>query len=338
MEAKTELVSMSHGSGGKLTGRLIREVFISRFGMAEPLTDSAVVDYEEQRLAFTTDSYVIDPVFFPGGNIGKLAVCGTINDLAVSGAIPKYISAAFIIEEGFHIDSLKLIADSMAFEAEKAGVKIITGDTKVVEKGKCDSIFISTSGIGILPADRVHIGAASRVKPGDKLIINGPVGNHSIAVLGARKDLGFVSAVESDCASLNILTGKILNECREIHFMRDLTRGGLVTVLCELAGMCGNGILINESCIPVDEAVKGICEILGFDPLSLANEGKVLIVVKKDECEKVLKIMRKDPAGFSASEIGEIIADKENKVILKTQIGGERLLIMPTGIQLPRIC
>jgi len=334
----SEHISMSHGSGTGLTGKLIREVFARRFGMPEPLTDSAILKDSGYIMTFTTDSYVVDPIFFPGGDIGKLAICGTLNDLAVSGAIPKYISASFIIEEGFPIRDLIRITDSMSLEAKKAGVKIVTGDTKVVEKGKCDKIFITTTGTGILSPDFEHISTASKVKPGDKLIINGPIGNHSIAVLGARNDLGFNSPIVSDCASLNHLIRAILDKCDGIHFMRDLTRGGLAVVLNELAQMIHSGIVINESSIPVEEPVKGLCEILGFDPLYLANEGKVLIVASEEVHSKVIEVMISNTLGKYSEVIGEVVEDNRNAVILNTSIGGRRLLDVPSGMQLPRIC
>jgi hydrogenase expression/formation protein HypE len=333
-----EYVSLNHGSGGSLTGKLIKNVFVSRFGLSEPLTDSALLKENGFMLAFTTDSYVVDPVFFPGGDIGKLSVCGTVNDLAVSGAEPKFISASFIIEEGFPFDDLELIADSMSSEAKIAGVKIVAGDTKVVEKGKCDKIFITTSGIGILKTAFEHISTGKRIKPGDKLIINGPLGNHAIAVLGARNKLTFNSPVLSDCSSLNNLIKQVLNECEEIHFMRDLTRGGLVTVLHELSGMIKSGITINESSIPVDEPVKGLCEILGFDPFYLANEGKILFVVGDKEYRKVLDVLRSHPLGKYSEMIGEVVGSDKDMVILNTGIGGRRILDMPAGLQLPRIC
>lgn len=334
----SEYVSMNHGSGGNLTGKLIRDIFVKRFGMSEPLTDSALLRESGFMLAFTTDSYVVDPIIFPGGDIGKLAVCGTVNDLAVSGAIPKYVSASFIIEEGFPVKDLITITDSMSSEAKKAEVKIVAGDTKVVEKGKCDKIFITTTGIGILRPEFEHISTAKKVKPGDKLIINGPVGSHSIAVLGARKKLGFNSPVESDCASLNHLIRKVLDECNEIHFMRDLTRGGLATAVNELVRMISSGIVINESSVPVEEPVKGLCEILGFDPLYLANEGKVLFVTGNEEHKKVLELMRSTPLGIYSEVIGEVVENNRNVVILNTSIGGRRILDMPSGMQLPRIC
>jgi hydrogenase expression/formation protein HypE len=334
----SEFISLNQGSGGKLTHDLINKVFAGRFRMSEPLTDSAIIINPDSDLAFTTDSYVVDPIFFPGGNIGKLAVCGTVNDLAVSGAEPKFLSASFIIEEGFPVKDLIEITETMAKEAEKAGVKIVTGDTKVVEKGKCDKIFITTSGTGILKPEFVHISSGERIKPGDKLIINGPVGNHAIAVLGARNKLSFSTPVTSDCASLNHLIQSVLQDCAEINFMRDLTRGGLATVLNELAEITGYGIHINEVSVPVDEPVKGLCEVLGFDPLYLANEGKVLMVVREGAGAKVLDILRAHPLGSQSQIIGEMVPDKKNFVIMRTSVGGQRILDMHSGEQLPRIC
>jgi hydrogenase expression/formation protein HypE len=306
--------------------------------MTEPLSDSAILKKSGVTIAFTTDSYVVDPLFFPGGNIGKLAVCGTVNDMAVSGAEPGYISASFIIEEGFPLNDLKVISESMAEEAFKAGVNIVTGDTKVVERKKCDKLFITTSGIGILNPDLEHISTGRFIKPGDKLIINGTIGNHAIAVLGARNKLSFSSPVFSDCASLNHLINRVLQNCKEIRFMRDLTRGGLATVLNELTSMIGFGINIYEDSVPVDDPVNGLCEMLGFDPFYLANEGKVLMVAGAGEETRVLDILRSDPLGKYSEIIGEIIPDKRNIVILNTTIGGKRILDMLSGQQLPRIC
>jgi len=333
-----DFISLNHGSGGKLSRDLIERVFVTRFGISEPLTDSAILNDSGFTLAFTTDSYVVDPIFFPGGNIGKLSVCGTVNDLAVSGADPKYIAASFIIEEGFPVNDLKMIAESMAEEAFKAGVRIVTGDTKVVEKGKCDELFITTSGIGILKSGMEYLSTGGLIKPGDKLLINGPLGNHAISVLGARNKLSFSTPVTSDCASLNHLIKRVLQNCKEIRFMRDLTRGGLATVLNELTGMIGMGITLNEDSIPVDEPVKGLCEMMGFDPLYLANEGKVLIVAGAGEEKRVLDILRSDPLGKYSEIVGEIIPDKRKFVILNTSIGGKRILDMMSGLQLPRIC
>jgi len=336
-----EFITLSHGSGGKQSRKLIEDVFIRRFGIVGPLTDSAILfpgDTSGSGLAFTTDSYVVDPLFFPGGNIGKLSVCGTINDLAVSGASPGSIAVSFIIEEGFPIADLERIAESMAEEALNAGVRIVTGDTKVVEKGKCDKLFITTAGTGFLRREREHISTAGKVREGDRLIINGPLGNHAVAVLAARNNLSFSSTVLSDCCSLNGLINKVLEECDEIHFMRDLTRGGLAAVLNELKNIIGKGIVVNEGSVPVDESVKGLCEVLGFDPFSLANEGKVLIVAGEDEHQKVLDIMRSDPAGAGSSVIGEVVQDKPGHVLLNTSAGGRRIIEMPSGTQLPRIC
>jgi hydrogenase expression/formation protein HypE len=333
-----ELISLDQGSGGLLSRQLIEKVFVKSFGMAEPLTDSAVLEDSGYSMAFTTDSYVVDPLFFPGGNIGKLAVCGTVNDLAVSGAEPRYLAASFIIEEGFPLSDLIIIAESMAEEAMKAGVRIVTGDTKVVEKGKCDKLFITTSGTGILKPGMEHISSGRQILPGDKLIINGSLGNHAITVLGARKKLNFSTPVVSDCASLNHLINKVLQSCKCIGFMRDLTRGGLATILNELAAMIKSGIVINEASVPVDDPVKGLCEMMGFDPLYLANEGKVLMVVGSGEAEKVLDLLRSDPLGENSQIIGEIIHEKRNLVVLNTSIGGKRILDMPSGHQFPRIC
>lgn len=333
-----KFVTLNHGSGGRQTNDLIRELFARNFAMEMPLTDSAIVLLSGKKVAFTTDSYVIDPVFFPGGDIGKLAVCGTVNDLAVSGAIPLYISASFIIEEGFPLDDLSRIVESMAREAVNAGVKIVTGDTKVVGKGKCDRIFINTAGTGVFLHEEPYVSTASEVKPGDRIIVNGSLGNHSIAVMGSRNSLSFTTPVLSDCASLNHLTKKLLDECSRIRFMRDLTRGGLAGVLNELSSMCRRGIIIEEIFLPVDEPVRGACEMLGFDPLYLANEGKFLIVADKNEAMKVLDILKSDPLGRNAAVIGEIDFVEKGKVILKTVSGGRRIVDMPEGAQLPRIC
>ncbi len=332
------IVKLDHGSGFGMMHELINTVFVRTFSMEEPLTDSAVIHGDGYKLAFTTDSYVIDPVFFPGGNIGKLSICGTINDLAVSGAVPKYISVSVIIEEGFPVEDLYTIACSMADEARKARVKIVTGDTKVVDKGKCDKIFITTSGVGILDDRFAGIGSGKMVAPGDKIIINGPVGNHAVAVLGSRNNLNFSTPVLSDCASLNGMTSRLLRKSAGVHFMRDLTRGGLAVVLNELASMTGMGISLNEGSIPVDPPVRGLCEIMGFDPLYLANEGKILFVVNRNESDNVIDILRKEPEGRQASVIGDIVSENGSRVILDTVIGGRRILDMPSGIQLPRIC
>jgi hydrogenase expression/formation protein HypE len=331
-------ITLSHGNGGKQSHDLIRKLFVQKFGMPVLLTDSVILNAPRHQIAFTTDSYVVDPVFFPGGNIGKLAVCGTVNDLAVSGAVLAYISAAFIIEEGFPYEDLEMIVSSMADEALQAGVSIVTGDTKVVGKGKCDKIFINTSGIGFISPEFADIGSAKKVKLGDKLIINGNLADHAMAVLAARNELSFSSSVVSDCASLNHLIHKILQKKPEVKFMRDITRGGLATVLNELSGMTGMEILVQESEIPVGEEVRGLCEILGFDPLHMANEGKVLFVVSDGDAPEVLEILKSDPLGASSRIIGEVTSSRDNRVVLSTVAGGKRLLDMLSGTMLPRIC
>ena len=331
-------ITLHHGGGGKQMQELIQSVFKKKFGMNEVLTDSAIMLLKGNCAAFTTDSYIVNPLFFPGGDIGKLAVCGTVNDLAVAGAVPEFISVSFIIEEGFPYEDLIKIADSIAAESLNAGIKIITGDTKVVEKGKCDKIFINTSGIGFLDQKYKTISMGSKVEPGNKLILNGNIGNHSLAVLGAREQLGFKSEILSDCASLNEMIKAVLKTGLQIHFMRDVTRGGLAAVLNELASITGFGIEINEADIPVEEPVKGICEILGFDPLYLANEGKALFVTNKNDYEQVLEVLQNHSLGSDSQMIGEIVKEHPGKVLLNTSIGGKRFVDMQDYIQLPRIC
>ena len=316
---------------------LVTNVFVKHFDSGLPLTDSAVLEGRDALIATTTDSYVVDPLFFPGGNIGKLAICGTVNDLAVSGAVPVFINAAFIIEDGLPFKELEKIVESMAEEAAKAGVKIVAGDTKVVGKGKCDKLFITTSGIGFLEKDLEHISTGRNIETGDTIIINGSVGDHSLAVLGARKEFSFNTPVISDCASLNHLIGKVLSKKIRVKFMRDLTRGGLAAVLNELAEMTGKGIIIDEGSVPVNEPVRGLCEMLGFDPLYLANEGKLIMVLEKDSEGKALGIMKQDDLGRESSVIGRI-TDINNLVTLNTRAGGRRIIYMPSGMQLPRIC
>ncbi len=333
-----ENISLNHGSGGKLTHKLIKDVFVKRFGSERPLTDSAIIQEKGVILATTTDSYVVDPLFFPGGNIGKLAVCGTVNDLAVSGAVPSFISAAFIIEEGLPVSDLERIVESMTEEAKKAGIIIVAGDTKVVEKGKCDKLFITTSGTGFLSPGLEHISTGEKIETGDRIIINGPVGDHAIAVLGARNNFNFNTPVVSDCSSLNHLIKRIISGKINVKFMRDVTRGGLAAVLNELSEMTGRGIIIDEASVPVNEPVRGLCELLGFDPLYLANEGKLILVVDARDESKALKIMRQDELGKNSAVIGEITPENKNIVMLNTPAGGKRIIYMPSGIQLPRIC
>ncbi len=337
---KNSNILLNHGSGGRLTHDLIQNLFFKYFDneILSSQTDSALLKIDSKNIAFTTDSYVVDPLFFPGGNIGKLAVCGTVNDLAVSGAKALYLSIGFIIEEGFSFDDLKIIVKSIAEEAKKANVKIVTGDTKVVNKGKCDKLFINTSGIGLLQEKNKEISSGKNIEFGDKIIINGFIGDHGMAVLSARNELNFEANVESDCASLNNLIQNVLDKSDQIKFMRDATRGGVGTVLCEIAENRKFGIEIDETKLPVRENVKGMCEIFGFDPLYVANEGKVLIVVSNEDAEEVLKTIKNNSLGVEAAIIGEIINEHHGLVVLNTEISGRRIIDMPAGEQLPRIC
>ncbi|MFH1005163.1 MAG: hydrogenase expression/formation protein HypE [Bacteroidota bacterium] len=336
----TKNILLNHGAGGKLTRNLINNLFFRYFKneILEKATDSALLDIDSNLIAYTTDSYVVSPIFFPGGDIGKLAVCGTVNDLSVSGAKPLYLSCGFIIEEGFPFSDLETIVNSMAEESQKAGVIIVTGDTKVVDKGKCDKIFINTTGIGILNEKHRHISTGKNIKYGDVIIVNGTIGDHATAILCARNSIEYTSSVLSDCASLNGLIADVLKDTDSVHFMRDATRGGLSTVLCELAENTNTGISINEDNIPVQESVKGLCEIFGFDPLYMANEGKVVLVVDKREAKKILHIIQQHQYGKNAAIIGEITDEHHKKVILETSIGSKRIIDMLTGEQLPRIC
>ena len=320
---------------------LIHELFQHHFSndILDELTDSAVIsklpdgDYD---ICFTTDSYVVNPLFFPGGDIGKLAVCGTVNDLAVVGAQPLYISCGFIIEEGLDYDTLAKIVESMAEVAKREGIKIVTGDTKVVEKRSADKLFINTSGIGLKPK-QLQLGT-QYVRPGDKVIINGTIGEHELAILLARGEFEFEARIQTDCAALTGLIQDVLKVTDKVKFMRDPTRGGLATTLNELVSGMGFGILIHETRIPVRDEVRAICEILGYDPLYLANEGKVVIVVAQEAAEPVLQVMREHPLGKDSEIIGEVVDEPKGKVILRTEIGGHRIIDMLTGVQLPRIC
>lgn len=333
-------ILLGHGSGGKLSHDLMDSIFLKYFSskILSVQTDSACLPGTDENIVFTTDSYVVDPIFFPGGNIGKLAVCGTVNDLAVSGAIPKYLSASFIIEEGFSLNNLEKIVRSMAEEADNAGMEIVTGDTKVVNKGKCDKLFINTAGVGYLPRKNHSISTGSEILPGDKIIVNGSVGDHGVSILSARENMSFSVDLKSDCAPLNQMIQSALNTSSGIHFMRDATRGGLATVLCELSETTGLGIEADEENIPVKNSVQSACEIFGYDPLYMANEGKVVIVVDPVDVDKVLDKLKQNMFGNQASVIGEITDKHPGKVILKTTIGGTRIIDMLSGEQLPRIC
>jgi hydrogenase expression/formation protein HypE len=336
----SKTILLGHGSGGKLSNDLIKDLFVKYFSndILKEQTDAAVIQVASKNLAFTTDSFVVDPIFFPGGDIGKLAVAGTVNDLAVSGSKPLFLSASFIIEEGFSLADLERIVKSMAQEAKVAGISIVTGDTKVVNRGKCDKVFINTSGVGGLLPKHINIGKGSNIQPGDKIIVNGTIGDHGMAVMAAREELSFTTDIKSDCACLNHLIGETLAVTDQIRFMRDATRGGLATVLCELAEKKNFGIEINEAALPVNENVRGMCELLGFDPLYVANEGKVVMVVGKKDAEKVLETLRKNKLGKEAAIIGEIVNEHLGRAWLTTGIGGRRIIDMLAGEQLPRIC
>jgi len=336
-------IVLGHGSGGKLTADLIDKVFLPAFTnpVLNKLDDQAVVQINGARLAFTTDSFVVTPIFFPGGDIGKLAINGTVNDLAMSGARPLYLAAAFILEEGLLAEELQRVVQSMREAAEQAGVQLVTGDTKVVNRGKGDKVFITTTGVGVIERP-VEI-SASRARVGDKIIVSGYVGDHGIAIMSQRENLEFEGAIESDCAALNSLVATMLEvagaegEC-PIHALRDPTRGGVATTLNEIAARSSVGMLLDEDTIPVRETVRGACELLGLDPLYVANEGKLLAVVEASAAEAVLAAMRSDPFGAEASIIGEVVSPHPGMVRMKTSIGGTRILDVMFGEQLPRIC
>jgi len=332
-------IMLGHGSGGKLMHSLIEDIFIKHFSnsILKEQTDSAILQVGSSEIAFTTDSFVIDPLFFPGGNIGKLAVCGTVNDLAVSGAEPLYLSVSFIIEEGFPINELEIIVESLAAEAKKAGVLIVTGDTKVVNKGKCDKLFINTAGIGRISKKDTFISKALDILAGDVIIVNGTIGDHGMAVMNARESFNFKTNVESDCASLNHMLREVL-DTSSVKFMRDPTRGGVATVLNELVGKTKLGIEIDESALPINPGVKAMCELLGFDPLHIANEGKVLIVAGEKEGPEILEILKQNELGRKSTIIGQVVSDHPGKVVLKNETGGRRIIDSLSGDQLPRIC
>ncbi len=333
-------ILLGHGSGGRLSHELIKDLFVKYFSndILDEQTDAAVLKISSDKISFTTDSFVVDPIFFPGGDIGKLAVAGTVNDVAVSGAKPLYLSTSFIIEEGFPFKDLEVIVKSMAEEAKKAGVKIVTGDTKVVNRGKCDKVFINSTGVGELPEKYTHIGSGKNIQAGDKIIVNGTIADHGMCIMAAREEISFSTDIKSDCACLNHLIKDALNVSDNINFMRDATRGGLATVLCELAEDKNFGIEINEDTLPVNENVRGMCELLGFDPMYVANEGKVVMVVASKDAEKVLEALKNNDLGKEAAIIGEVVEEHLGKAWLTTGIGGRRIIDMLAGEQLPRIC
>lgn len=331
-------IGLDHGSGGEASHELVETVFLSRLDNAflRTLDDSAVVEFPGCKLAFTTDSYVVDPIFFPGGDIGSLSVHGTVNDLSMQGANPLYLTLGLIIEEGFLMNDLRRIIDSVAEASNEAKISIVAGDTKVVPKGNIDKLFINTSGIGLIP-EGVDVGAGN-ARPGDKVIINGSIGDHGMAILSKREGLEFKSSLSSDSAPLNALTADILALCRSIHVLRDPTRGGVATALNEIAGQSRVGIRLFEEELPICRAVFGACEILGIDPLYVANEGKCLVIAPEKDAHDVVETMKKSKYGKGAKIIGEIVDENPGKVLLKTAVGGTRILSMLTGEQLPRIC
>lgn len=342
-KVRDETITLAHGSGGKAMRDLIDDVLVSQFDnpLLAALEDQATISLADlltrgDRLAFTTDSYVVDPLFFPGGNIGELAVNGTVNDLAVSGATPLYLTCSLILEEGFAVDRLRQIVRSMKLAADAAGVQIVTGDTKVVHRGAADKLFINTAGIGII---REGVSCSARtLQPGDAILINGELGNHGAAILIARGELALDTAIESDCQPLNGLVEAILAVCPQVKAMRDATRGGLATVLNEFAQTANVGIQLDESALPIREEVNGVCELLGLDPLYLANEGKVVVVVPGDRAEAVLTAMQAHPAGHQSRLVGQVVSSPPGIVTLKTAFGASRIVDMLVGDQLPRIC
>ena len=330
-----DYISLAHGDGGELAHNLIQEVFVNAFGHhEESKLDSAILNLDGNQVAISTDSFVVKPIFFPGGNIGKLAVAGTVNDIAVSGAIPKYLTAAFIIEEGFSVVDLKKIVTSMAEEAKKAGVLIIAGDTKVVERGSADGIYINTTGFGIVKS---KINPAS-IEIGDSVIVSGTLGDHGIAILSARGDLGIMTDTISDCASLNGMINSVLESTNSVRIMRDPTRGGLATTLVEICEDFKVTIEIDETKLPIRDEVKGACDILGYEPIYLANEGKVIFIVGSDEEEKVLQILKEYDIGLNAIAIGSVTSKEKGKLFLKTSLDTTRRLNRLSGMLLPRIC
>ena len=334
----SDIITLAHGSGGSLTHKLINDIFVKHLANDILLKgdDGARLSLPSGRVAFTTDSFVISPIFFKGGDIGKLSVCGTVNDLAASGAKPMYLSCGFIIEEGFPLDELERIAASMAATANECNVKIVAGDTKVVQKGACDKVFINTSGIGIIP-DGVDV-SGSNAKPGDKVIITGAIGEHGCSILLEREKLNIYSNIESDCAPLSGMVEKVFAVTRDIHVLRDPTRGGLATTLNEIASQSNVCIKLHENRIPVRDEVRGVCELLGMDPLYMANEGRMIVIAPEASVDAILEVLKKDKYGVNACVIGEVVEAPAKRVTMKTVAGGSRIVDMLVGDQLPRIC
>ena len=331
-------IVLAHGGGGKLSHQLMEKMVLPQFRneLLEPLHDGAIFSIGGQRVAFSTDSYVVNPIFFPGGDIGKLAVHGTVNDLAMCGARPLYLSVGFILEEGTAMEDFWRVVQSMREAAATAGVMLVTGDTKVVDRGKADKIFINTSGIGAIP-EGINI-APSRARPKDRIILSGAMAVHGIAIMSTREGLEFESEIASDTAPLNGLVETILAANKDVHVLRDPTRGGITSALTEIAQAAKVGMLLNEDAIPISEEVKGACEILGLDPLYVANEGKLLAITAASMADRVLAAMQSHPLGREAAIIGEVTDDHPGFVMMKTRVGGKRVVDMLSGEQLPRIC
>ena len=343
-KSRYDHILLGHGSGGQLTADLIQRLFVPGFAnnVLGALEDQATLSLsgdngsKAPRIAFTTDSFVVRPLFFPGGDIGRLAVHGTVNDLAVGGARPLFLSAAFILEEGLPLTDLQRIVVSMRQACDEAGVALVTGDTKVVDRGKGDGVFITTSGIGLVPEGRTL--SIHNARPGDRILVSGTLGDHGIAIMSVREGLEFETVLESDSAPLTRLAQAILEACPNTRCMRDPTRGGLSSALNELAAASGVGVKIDEAAIPLRPEVRGACEMLGLDPLYVANEGKLIAVVPPEDAERVLGAMRAQPLGQNAALIGEVVADHAGMVVLRSLVGGERVVTMLAGEQLPRIC
>ncbi len=335
---KEERITMSHGSGGKATRTLVEAIFLDSFRnpLLEPLEDSAQLTMDGARLAFTTDSYVVSPLFFPGGDIGDLAVNGTVNDLAVAGATPLYLSAGFILEEGFPVADLNRIVASMTAAAARAGVQVVTGDTKVVQKGKADGCYLNTAGVGLV-RDGVHLGVAN-ARPGDAVIVSGPIGDHGVTIMLARGELDIEADLASDTAPLNGLVAGLLAATPGVRALRDATRGGVATILNEVASAAGVSVVVNEDAIPVRTEVRGASELLGIDPLYVACEGRLVAIVDGAQAGQALAAMQAHPLGEQAAIIGAIAADPPGIVLLKTTFGGTRIVDLLVGDPLPRIC
>ncbi len=337
-KVREERITMSHGSGGKATRTLVEAVFLDAFSnpLLEPMEDAALLHLNGSRVALTTDSYVVSPLFFPGGNIGDLAVNGTVNDLAVSGATPLYLSAGFILEEGFPVADLTRIVASMEAAARVAGVQVVTGDTKVVQKGKADGCYINTAGIGVVEHE-VSLGVVN-AQPGDVVMVSGPIGDHGVTIMLARGELDIEADITSDTAALNGLIADLLSATTGVRALRDATRGGVATILNEVAAAAGVGVLVNEDAIPVTPVVRGASELLGIDPMYVACEGRMVVVIDGGEADTALAALRAHPLGAEAAIIGEITADPPGIVLLKTAFGGTRIVDLLVGDPLPRIC